>query len=160
MRSSSNLRIKFRSYVSYDHDKLIEVVDNVCAEGLWMRTIKYEPTPAWEHALSKPECECHLLFLALDQRKVIGWCRVFPNVEKEAEIGIGLLSRFRDQGIGSLMVQFALDWAIEHSLLQLKLWTRLDNRRAIHVFEKFNFEQSGFFEQDFMEMRRKVLFES
>ena len=68
-----------RRYLIEDKEKLIAAINIVCAEGRWLHTPRYLPTPAWEHSLAEPECECHLLMVVVDGPKIVGWCRIFPE---------------------------------------------------------------------------------
>ena len=140
MRSSANSAYKVRPYRVRDRDGLISVIDAVCAEGRWMKTDRFEPTPVWEHALADPGCPCHLLLVAVDGTRITGWCRVFPTGDNgEGEIGIGLLAPYRNQGLGTRMLRRAVKWAKEHHFTRLKLTTRADNTRAIRVFKRCGF---------------------
>ena len=122
-----------------------------------MRTTHFEPTPAWQHALTEPDCPHHLLLVAYDGERPIGWCRAFPTDPlEEAEIGIGLLPSYRDQGIGTNMVKRTLNWACGQSLTRLMLTTRDDNYRAIHVFEKCGFSPTGRSEGMWIEMEHRL----
>jgi RimJ/RimL family protein N-acetyltransferase len=116
------------------------VMNTVCAEGRWMRTHRFEPTPAWEHALTTPDCPRHLLLIACDGQHIVGWCRVFLTcIAGEADVGIGLLLSYRDRGLGTFSLQQVVDWARRRNLARLMLTTRVDNHCAIHVFEKCGF---------------------
>ncbi len=109
-----------------------------------MATRRFEPTPAWLHALETLGCLCHLLLVAIDGGQVVGWCRAFPDLEGDsAEVGLGLLSDFRGVGLGSTLMKWTVEWAKERGLRTLRLSTRPDNKRAIHLFQKFGFEFSG-----------------
>ncbi|MGC9398234.1 MAG: GNAT family N-acetyltransferase [Anaerolineae bacterium] len=123
-----------------DQDLLITVIDTVCGERKWMHTARFKATPRWAHALSHPECPDHLLMVPRVEGRPIGWCRVFPtDAPKEAELGLGLLPPYRNQGLGTCLIQHAMTWAEHRGLSRLKLTTRRDNRRAIHVFKKYSF---------------------
>lgn len=106
-----------------------------------METLRYEPTPAWEHALSTPDCTCHLLLVVDNGERIVGWCRVFPdNVSKlETQLGIGLLPEYRNRHIGTTLIQKSIDWAQKHQLERIRLRVHHDNERAIHVFSKLGF---------------------
>jgi len=150
---SSPLDCSVRSFVVPDERALGVVIDNVCSEGRWMRTTCFEPTPAWEHALAEPDCPCHLLLVACDGERPVGWCRVFPTgTPGEAEVGIGLLPPCRDQGLGTCMLQQAAGWARGQHLARLTLTTRADNQRAVRVFEKCGFSPTCQNEGEWVEM--------
>ncbi|MCX7838315.1 MAG: GNAT family N-acetyltransferase [Anaerolineae bacterium] len=143
-----------RPYTLSDRMSLLETINSVCAEGRWMETQRYEPTPAWEHALATPDCTCHLLLVVDDGSRIVGWCRVFPgNVSNlEAGLGIGLLPEYRSRGIGTILVQKSIDWARECGLHQIRLRVRYDNVYALRLFAKVGFVSVSQSENVWLEM--------
>lgn len=135
------MNYSIRPYAAADRSALIEVIDAVCAESRWMRTPRFEPTPAWEHALASPHCSCHLLLIASDRKEVLtGWCRLFPtDLAGEVEVGIGLLARGHGQGLGGRLLRQAIAWASRRALSRLILTTQSGNRPALHLFHKSGF---------------------
>lgn len=120
-----------------------------------MRTSRFEPTPAWERALSGPPDDAHLLLIAANAAAPVGWCRLFPTeTPNEGELGIGLLAPYRNQGLGTRLAQQAVSWAAARGFSRLTLTTRADNIRAIHVFEKCGFALTGRCEGVWLEMAR------
>ncbi|MDW8069166.1 MAG: GNAT family N-acetyltransferase [Anaerolineae bacterium] len=130
-----------RPYQPPDRRALIEAINRVCAEGM-MRTPCFEPTPAWEHALNRPDCRCHFLLVATEGSRIVGWCRLFPTGEGTLELGIGVVAFYRYQGIGSALVKVALDWASDQGMPVI-LETRTDNLPAIRLFIRFGFRTIG-----------------
>ena len=131
-----------QSYRILDKAGLSEVIDIVCAEGL-MRTSRFQPTPSWAHALEEPDCPRHLLLTARDARRVVGWCRLFPEdigVVSQVELGIGLLAPYRLHGLGTALIMRALDWARRVGYGLVALQVHPENRVARHVFEKCGFQ--------------------
>lgn len=131
-----------------DSPGLVSTINAVCAEGRWMRTLRYEPTPAWEHALNDADCPEHLLLVVEDAARIVGWCRTFPTScqngsSMQASLGIGLVPAFRDRGIGTALVRTSLDWARGAGLARITLTARPDNQRALHVFRKCGFTLVG-----------------
>ena len=118
-----------------------------------MRTARFEPTPAWQHALDQPGCGRHLLLVTEAQGDVVGWCRLFPvhgngcqpsGVGAEgAELGIGLLPAYRGQGAGQEMVESSLAWARQAGLPAVYLTTRRTNAVAIRLFARCGFVVDG-----------------
>lgn len=137
------MTIALRPYAVQDRANLIGVIDEVCSEGRYMSTTRFEPTPSWELALQATPRNDHLLLLAADGPTVVGWCRVFPEAgaqRTEASLGVGLLRPYRNRGIGGSLVQQALWWAWSAGLQRVTLKTRLDNGRALRVFVRCGFE--------------------
>ncbi len=130
----------------------MSAIDAVCAEGRWMHTQRFIVTPAWEQALQGNSTH-HLLLVARHGTQVVGWCRVFPtDAHEEGEVGIGLLAPYRNQGLGTTMLQRIIAWSRERGYKRLVLYTREDNERAIHVFQRCGFRMTGRREGEWVQM--------
>ena len=140
-----SLNFSIRPYHLADQDKLVTLINTICAEGKWTYTNQFRPTPAWRHALETPGCPCHLLLIVHDQEQaVIGWCDLFPDdTASKATLGIGLLAAYRNQGIGTMLLQYALARARKQKLYKIRLVVNAENLRAIHLYEKFGFQANG-----------------
>ena len=157
MKRFSNWLIEIRPYRLRDKPLLIEAINAVCAEGRWMESLRYEPTPAWEHALARSDRARYLLLVAVHRDQIAGWCRAFPDgSQNSAEIGIGLLKQYRDQGVGTRFLRETICWAKRSGFSCLKLRTRSDNTRAIHFFRRLGFVSTGWTEQEQIEMVRHL----
>jgi len=119
--------------------KVPAVIDQVCAEGL-MATNRFVPVPPWESLLQGEWESDAWLLVEVEAGAPVGWCRLFSTgIPGEWELGIGLLSSYRNRGRGSRMIRQALRWARHRGAQRVILFTRCDNQRAIHVFEKCGF---------------------
>ncbi len=150
------MTLQIRPFVSDDRSGLVQAIDAVCGESRWMCTVRFEPTPAWTHALEEPRCPCHLLLVVKDAEHVVSWCRAFPRVgrsnAREATLGIGLLPPYRDRGIGIVLVRRSLNWAQNVGYQCVRLTTHPDNARAIHVFTCCGFASTQRIAEDVLEM--------
>lgn len=112
-----------------------------------MATPCFRPTPSWHQALKEPGCPRHLVLVAEDDGQVVGWCRLFPENCREsvgqAELGIGLLRRYRGRGLGTALVDEALRWTVGQGISRVTLTVRPDNDPATGLFEKCGFAQTG-----------------
>ncbi len=126
---------------------LVAAINTVCSESPYMATTRFEPTPAWMHALDTPDCQCHCILTIQDTGRIIGWCRMFPANRNEAlsqvELGVGLLAPYRLCGLGTLLVRQALGWASQTGYETAILQVHPDNAVARHVFERCGFEYDG-----------------
>jgi ribosomal protein S18 acetylase RimI-like enzyme len=145
-----------------DRGSLSQAIDAVCSDGHWMSTIRFEPTPSWTHALEVPACPHHRLLVAEDGGQVVGWCRLFPltgcdDPDHEAEVGIGLLPQYRGRGLGKALLNQVLDWAAARKIERVRLCTRMDNTRAIHLFQGCGFIRQGHETDGWLEMMCQLL---
>lgn len=143
MRLCNHWPVVSRRYRISDREALVHTVDAVCAEGHWMHTSCFEPTPMWEHALAEPGCPCHLLLIADCGGHVVGWCRVFPIDGTKGEVGIGLLPLHRGKGLGTRLLREVVSWAERRGLYRLVALTRHDNIPALRLFRSRGFRVAG-----------------
>lgn len=137
-----------RRFMPSDASQVISAIDSVCAEGIYLVTERYTPTPQWEKVLHNPaKYPDHLLLVPEVDGQVIGWCRVFPNdspkTQHVGEVGIGLLQPFRERGFGTALMECAIEWARAQGLEKLTVSTFSTNLRAINLFKKMGFAITG-----------------
>jgi len=136
------MNFELRRYRRADLPGLTRAINAVCAEGM-METTRFQPTPAWQHALDVPDCPHHLLLVAGIGERIIGWSRLFPKGADEAdqvELGIGVVGDWRRQGIGKNLLHSSLNWAKSHNRARVLLTTRPDNEAAIRLFALSGFQ--------------------
>lgn len=135
--------MSIRRFEAKDRDQVVRVIDQVCAESDWMATRKFTLTIPWLHAFSEPACAFHLLLVAESAGKFVGWCRLFPErceYFETCELGIGILPDYRHKKIGSDFIDLAFKWARNIDITRVDLSVHIDNRIAVSLFKKFNFE--------------------
>ncbi len=76
-----------------------------------------------------------------------------------ASFGINVLKEYWGQGVGSALLQTAIDFAREAGIAVLSLEVRSDNTRAIALYEKFGFRKIGHFPDFFRVGGESVDFE-
>ena len=139
MKSTNKLPIINRPYKVEDYHSLLAAINTVCAEGKWMEVTEFMPTENWMKTLSQSMPLGQLLMLSIFEKKVIGWCRLFPIEDNYLELGIGLLKPYRNQGIGSQLLKDSLNWFRKSKFNGVKLVTKANNLRAQQVFQKHGF---------------------
>lgn len=68
----------------------------------------------------------------------VGWCDIVPRPQtgrRVGYIGVGLHPDYRERGIGTRLMQHAIDHAKEYGFTELRLECRASNERALHVYE-------------------------
>ncbi len=145
-----------RPFIQDDKYELSEVIKSVCADCELMLTRSFLPTGEWIHALTTSECKNHLLLIAEENNRTIGWCRIFPencsSVACSADLGIGLLANYRNQGIGRRLLLSSLEWVKHQELHQVNLSVSIKNKIALDLFHKCGFEVQGYYKNDILIM--------
>ncbi|MDX9953273.1 MAG: GNAT family protein [Anaerolineae bacterium] len=135
--------IILRQATAADAREIVAGINEVCAEKHYFSTPHYIPTPQWEIALRSPErAPDHLLYVVENERKIIGAAQILPSgtIRGVGELGIFLLSRFRNRKIGTELVMAILD----HAKLyydDVVLFVLATNGRAIRCFKKCGFAE-------------------
>ena len=58
-------------------------------------------------------------------------------------MGISIQKQYCNLGLGSIMIEIALEQAAKNEFEQLELGVFEDNLRAIHLYEKYGFRRYG-----------------
>lgn len=76
-------------------------------------------------------------YIAISEGKVIGWCDITslhrPIFAHSGVLGIGILAKYRGQGIGQALISTALNKAKEIGLTRIELTVRDTNESAISL---------------------------
>jgi len=89
-----------------------------------------------------------LLLVALWKEQIIGNIDLTGSPRKKlqhtAVVGMGMLKEWRNQGLGTALLQAAIDWAIAHPVLE-QLWLQVfhDNAAAIALYSRCGFRIQG-----------------
>lgn len=103
------------------------------------------------------EKENSLLLVALYDDNIIGNIDITGSMRNAMQhtgvIGMGMLSEWRNLGLGTALMQVAIDWAQQNQLLEL-LWLEVytDNTGGVTLYKNRGFEECGivkdFFKHD------------
>lgn len=87
-------------------------------------------------------------FVVVAEQEIAGWCDVLPNSRRTvsahcATLGMGLLPKYRGQGIGRKLMQRTIDAALAFGFTRIELTVRETNVNAIALYRSFGFETEG-----------------
>jgi putative acetyltransferase len=124
-----------------------DVFDAVAREERFLASTEAPPFEA-THAFFKGMLDAGSpMFVALSGEQVVGWCDVStprPRSQKHiGQLGMGLLPAARGQGLGTRLMQAAIDKAWQNGLTRIELSLRDDNAVARGLYEKFGFQVEG-----------------
>jgi len=87
------------------------------------------------------------VFYAVAGGRVVGWADIStcdnPRLNHVGHLGMGLLSEFRGQGLGSKLLDAALKHSKKFGLEKVALQVYTTNLPAIALYNKFGFEPEG-----------------
>jgi len=76
--------------------------------------------------------------------EIVGYLHVERSSFGFGEIGMLVAREWRGRGVGSALVEAAIDWARGHGLHKLTLSVFPHNHAAIALYRKFGFEDEGY----------------
>jgi ribosomal protein S18 acetylase RimI-like enzyme len=86
-------------------------------------------------------------FVALHERRVVGWCdvRVRPAAfqKHSGVLGMGVVREHRGRGVGRELLTQTLRACDARGISRVELQVRVDNYRAIALYRKTGFEAEG-----------------
>jgi L-amino acid N-acyltransferase YncA len=143
------LRPVIRSARATDAPQVISGIEAVCAEGGAFYTTRFVNTPQWDAVLHHPETVSdHMLAVADLDGEIIGAGRLFPGgvytlMNHVAELGLFVSKPVRQQGVGTMLLNWLVNWAIQAKLEKITIYVFSTNDPAVRFFGKHGFIQSG-----------------
>lgn len=111
--------------------------------GEFDRTVSQDRTRI-ESALAADNSQ---IFVAVADYEIIGLCSCFGGVrvgKYTTSLGITVKREWRDHGVGTALMQAAIQWARENpEVHRLELGVLTSNERAIHLYRKLGFQDEG-----------------
>ena len=124
-----------------------ECLDAVAREKKYLAQVEALPLERIEGFVTESVASDAVQFFALDGERVIGWADVFPSwahaVSHCGSLGMGILSAYRGQGIGTRLLQACIEKAWTKGITRIELEARADNTAAIALYKKLGFEHEA-----------------
>lgn len=122
----------------------MDLYAEVAAEGRWIAgeapVNKLERRARFETSIRRTDAE---IFVADDGGRVVGELGIEVAGYGVAEFGMMVATDGRGRGIGSALLQAAIDWARQHGAHKVALQVWPHNEAAIALYRKFGFEEEG-----------------
>ncbi len=119
-----------------DLDDIVDVIDEVAEEhghivaASLARRLSHEGT-----LLRRNEAISRMVFVATVGQEVVGWCHLESSeaaaLSHTAELTLGVLAEFRNAGIGTTLMNRALEWAEESGFAKVYQSLPATNTQAI-----------------------------
>ena len=123
-------------------------LDSVAREGRYLAMQEAPPLDAstsWVNSHITHNYPLHII--QTEDDRIIGWCDITPSPRQgfkhRAELGIGLHADFRGLGLGTKLIQSAIEHAKQIKLIRIELDVRESNSAAIKLYYKVGFSIEG-----------------
>jgi RimJ/RimL family protein N-acetyltransferase len=149
--------IQIRSALVQDARAILELSQSVIAEEIYQLTsssefkMTLEAEEKWiQNHLSDPN---RIILIAEVNSQIVGMLD-FANGHRKriahtGQFGMSIASPFRNQGVGSILLQALFEWAKENQFIEkICLSVHSDNQAAIALYKKMGFEIEGVRKKD------------
>ncbi len=149
--STSHIEISSPISVQYATIDLIpsfhECLDRVAREKIYIEMIEAHPLEKIREFQEDMIKNNYPAYYAVDGNKVVGWCDIQvsknPRFQHRGGLAMGLHPDYRGIGIGTRLINAALDHAQKIGLEKIDLEVYTTNERAISLYINAGFVQEG-----------------
>lgn len=143
------MNVTYEKYSSAYLDDICEIWNEAIDEGNTLPWKENFPRGKVEYVLSTQlECIC-----AISDQRCVGFYILHPNTaEDNCEIANALYivkSEFRNQGIGTALVNHSLEKAKEHGFLAMQYNSVVASNKSVNIYIKAGFEKTGIISNGF-----------
>lgn len=132
-----------------DLDDLIDLLEAVTAEDLWLAT---ELPIDREHRrgiwLDHLKHDDRLMLVATHQERPVGEIAVYQHPEYGPLLGMMVHAAYRGRGVGKHLLKGAIDWAVHKGYAQMHLLVFAHNERARALYEQCGFVEAEYYAAD------------
>ena len=152
LTAKNNLSVLIRTSRPADAENLISINMQIVNERLYMLRLPEEALYTNEGEIKKIENyldnEGSLYIVAEVDNKVVGYLDfqngVFSRTQHSGSFSIYILKKWRQMGIGNLLIMTLIDWAENNPLIEkITLAVFSTNERAQSLYKKFGFTEEG-----------------
>ena len=157
LKSKFGTEVTIRSATIQDAPAILALSISVLGEEIYQLTsgtefkMTIDAEEKWiESHLSNPN---HIILVAEMDSNIVGLLD-FSNGRRQriahtGEFGMSVEKSFRDQGVGSLLLEALINWAAQNRTIEkIGLNVHSNNERAIALYQKMGFEIEGIRKRD------------
>lgn len=140
--------LHIREISSEDYDAFLQMLKKLDEENSFLM---FEPG---EKNQVEIEDRNRQIFVAEADGKLVGHVTItrgsYQHNRHTARLENGVLKKYQNQGIGTQLLEQAIQWAKDHDIKRLELSIMIHNLKAIYLCKKMGFQIEG--------MRKKSMF--
>ncbi len=139
--------IDIRLITDKDIRGFYDALCSVASEGIYLLTTTPPAYEKKQYFVLNNIDKNNAQYVAVQKDKVIGWVDIIPlernTMTHVGHLGMGVLSEFRGLGIGTKLLNKAMEHAWNQKLTRLELEVFSDNEAAIQLYKKCDFKVEG-----------------
>jgi RimJ/RimL family protein N-acetyltransferase len=163
VKLKNSKEVKIRIAEKYDAEKLLKTIKEYVNDSDYIPKISEEikitiqQEEDWINSFIKKDNS--LLLIAEFEGEIIGNIDITGNsriiMQHTAVIGMGILSKWRNSGLGTELMKYSIKWAKENPILEL-LWLQVytENILALNLYRKMEFIENGIIKNYFKQNGR------
>lgn len=144
---SSMHAVRIERLGAADIEAFHSVLNQVASERKYLTFLEAPPLDRIRNFVQESLAAGNVHFIAKVDEKLVGWCDIrrltFASHAHRGSLGMGLLDGYRDRGLGTRLLEAALNDAWLHGFKRVELSVHADNARAIRLYEKTGFQHEG-----------------
>jgi ribosomal protein S18 acetylase RimI-like enzyme len=122
-------------------------LDVVARERKYLAMFEAPPLESVAAFVADNVAHHHPQLVARDGERVVGWCDIVPRWQHAwahcGTVGMGVLPEFRGKGLGPRLLRACIAAAVERGITRIELDVRVDNHRAIRLYEQQGFRREA-----------------
>lgn len=143
-----NLRYTIRPARQDDFDGLVDTIRDVTDEETYVVAESIAERLLYEDVVTRHNTvESRVFFVATHDGEVVGWTHLtLPQLDKlraAAKLTVGVREAYREHGVGSRLLERALDWAEANGHEKVYNSVPATNDRALSFLESHGWETEG-----------------
>lgn len=146
--TGSGHKVLIRLAAGKDAEKIIDLINSVGSERKYIVIEQFSHTIEWEkNYLDNLDTNNIVYMVAIVKRQVVGIISIeretYPKTRHTGVLGMIVLKEYRQEGIGSVMIEQALAWAKSKNIQKICLQCFSTNTTAIALYKKYGFTEEG-----------------
>lgn len=137
--------IEVRPAAAADIETWLDLYAAVAGEGRWIGgELPIDRARMEKGFLAMVDDPEEGVFVAEADGRIVGQLGIGRKRDGHAELGMLVADGWRGRGVGSALMDAAIDWARAHDVHKVALEVWPHNEAAIALYRKFGFEEEGY----------------
>ena len=138
---------KIRRIQEADIPAFRETLKAVAEERKFLATVEAPSLDKTTRFVTNGISKGHPHYVAEIDGELVGWADIIPEdretTRHSGHLGMGVLKEYRGKGLGTALLQTAMDECWQKGIKRIELEVFTDNQAAISLYRKLGFELEG-----------------